>query len=45
MDKRRDDAYTVISVILSVLIENSERYFYLLQHIDEMFVACKGHCS
>jgi hypothetical protein len=36
MDKRRDDACTVISEVLSVLIENSKRYFYLLQHYPLM---------
>jgi hypothetical protein len=36
MDKRRDDACTVISEILRVLIENYKRYFYLLQHCPLM---------
>jgi hypothetical protein len=36
MEKRRDYACTVISEILSVLIENSKRYFYLLQYCPLM---------
>jgi hypothetical protein len=34
--KRRDDAYTVISEVLSVLIGNSKIYFYLLKHCPLM---------